>query len=219
MIRSWSSIIGRSLPAEHQRDARPVEVAIAKADSRARLRERHGEIRGHGRFANPALAARDGDHVLHAVDSRRPDGRARHRLRGRLHVDLHHGVSNARGRQRGDRFVAICAAIFGSFVVSTICTATSAPLTVISRTSPKDTMSREKPGYLTRRSASRRDCSSNWDTTDQFSDRLGFCPQISQIFTDWENPCACTWRLAGCAPRLFAKQKARSPDILICVNP
>ena len=63
--------------AEHERNARAIDVAIAQADARAGLLECDGEIRGHGRFADAAFAAGDRDHVLDSFNPRRADsGRA-----------------------------------------------------------------------------------------------------------------------------------------------
>ena len=50
----------------HQRDARPVNVAIQQTDFRAEMFQRAGEIHRAGGFADAALAAGDGDDALHA---------------------------------------------------------------------------------------------------------------------------------------------------------
>ena len=54
------------MDAHHQRNARPVNVAVQQADFRAEMRQRAGEIGGAGGFADAALAAGDGDDALHA---------------------------------------------------------------------------------------------------------------------------------------------------------
>ena len=52
--------------AHHQRNARPVNVAIQQADLRAEMLQRAGEVGGHGGLADAALAAGDGDDALDA---------------------------------------------------------------------------------------------------------------------------------------------------------
>ena len=52
--------------AHHQRNARPVNIAIQQADFRAELRERAGEVCRAGGFADAAFAAGDGEDALHA---------------------------------------------------------------------------------------------------------------------------------------------------------
>jgi hypothetical protein len=52
--------------AHHQRNARPVNIAIQQTDFRAEMRERAGEVHRAGGFADAALAAGDGDDALHA---------------------------------------------------------------------------------------------------------------------------------------------------------
>ena len=52
--------------AHHQRNARPVNVAIQQADFRAEMFQRAGQICGTGGFADAALAAGDGDDALDA---------------------------------------------------------------------------------------------------------------------------------------------------------
>ena len=49
--------------AEDVRDRVPVDVGVEDADALAELRERDGEVRGEGRLADAALAARDRDHA------------------------------------------------------------------------------------------------------------------------------------------------------------
>src|SRR5262249_6071759 len=74
---------GRTLArAEHQRDARPVNVAVAQADARFDLVERDCEICRNGRLANAAFAARDRDYVFNSWNPRGTNSRARTGWRG-----------------------------------------------------------------------------------------------------------------------------------------
>ena len=54
------------LDAHHQRNARPVDVAIEQADARAEMLERAGEVHRAGGFADAAFAAGDGDDAFDA---------------------------------------------------------------------------------------------------------------------------------------------------------
>ena len=83
---------GRPGDVQHERDRRPVDVAVEQADLGARLGEREREVHGHGRLADAALAARHGDHVLHVLEAlwprgvRRAAGLRGHRDFDRLHA-------------------------------------------------------------------------------------------------------------------------------------
>ena len=75
--------------AEHERNARPVNVAIAQPDSSLGLLERDGKIRRDGGFADAALAAGDRNDVFDSFDPRRADtGGTAARRRG-LNIDPH----------------------------------------------------------------------------------------------------------------------------------
>ncbi len=54
--------------AEHMRNRVSVDVRIQHADLFACLGERDGEIRSQRRFADPALAAADGEHACRRVE-------------------------------------------------------------------------------------------------------------------------------------------------------
>ena len=49
--------------AEHARNVRPVDIGIHETDAMPFEREGRGEIRRHRRLSNPALAARDREHL------------------------------------------------------------------------------------------------------------------------------------------------------------
>jgi hypothetical protein len=57
---------GSVLRVDHRRDAGAVDVAVEDADFKALLAQRVCEVDGHGRLADPALAAVNRDDVLHA---------------------------------------------------------------------------------------------------------------------------------------------------------
>src|SRR5439155_4942737 len=52
------------LEAEHHRDAGAVDVGVHQAHAPALHVQGQGEVGGHGRFADAALAAGDGDEVF-----------------------------------------------------------------------------------------------------------------------------------------------------------
>ena len=55
------SLIDDFADAHHDRHAGAVNVGVQQADARTGLRQGEGEVGGHGRFADAALAAGDGD--------------------------------------------------------------------------------------------------------------------------------------------------------------
>ena len=71
------SVASCVLHAEHDRHVRAVDVAVDHRDAPAGLAQGDGEIDGHGRLADAALAGADGDDVLHALDRRLPHLRRR----------------------------------------------------------------------------------------------------------------------------------------------
>ena len=99
--------------AHHQRNARPVNVAIQQTDFRAEMRERAGEIRRASRFANATLAAGDGDDSFYAGNfiliRKRTGGRG---TGGRL---AHFDVNLFHAGQRGDDTLAFDFNLRGGF--------------------------------------------------------------------------------------------------------
>src|SRR5208282_1396755 len=57
---------------EHHRHRRPVDVRVEQADAEPQSRQRHRQVRRHGRFADSALAAADRDYVLGALQAHAP---------------------------------------------------------------------------------------------------------------------------------------------------
>ena len=54
--------------AEHDRDVGPVNIGIHDAYAGTVSGERHRQVDGDGRFADTALAGRDGNDIPHALD-------------------------------------------------------------------------------------------------------------------------------------------------------
>ena len=54
--------------AHHHRDTRAVDIGIEQPDLRAGAGQRDRHVDGHRRLADAALAGRNGDHVLDALD-------------------------------------------------------------------------------------------------------------------------------------------------------
>ena len=83
---------------------RAVHVAVEQRDPAAPRRQRDGEIDRHGRLPHAAFARADRDDVLHTLDGRAAQFRARIGADARRHLDLH--VPDARQRRdRGSRLI------------------------------------------------------------------------------------------------------------------
>ena len=87
--------------AQHERDARPVDVGVHEADVRPELRQGQGEIGCDRRLADAALAAGDRDHARDAGDRLRS---ARALCRRLLAPDLDAGDARHRADRGADRF-------------------------------------------------------------------------------------------------------------------
>jgi hypothetical protein len=79
--------------AEHESDARTVDVAIAEPGLCARVRQGEGEICSDGGFADTAFSAGHGNHMLHAFDLGGSDGPSGGRRR--LDIDFHRNSASA----------------------------------------------------------------------------------------------------------------------------
>ena len=83
--------------AEHERNARPIDVAVTQADARFGLLKREGEIRRNSRFSDTALATRYRYRVLNSRNACRTHASAGAGRR-RMNVDQNFRVSNSINR-------------------------------------------------------------------------------------------------------------------------
>ena len=82
--------------AEHERNARAIDVAITNTDARAGIVQSHREIRRHRRFPHATLAARNGDDVLDSRNPGRADSRTAYASWWRVNVDQDFRVRHAK---------------------------------------------------------------------------------------------------------------------------
>ena len=149
MISSCSLAIGPLVGAEHLRHRGAVEIAVAESDLGPGGGQRDREIGGDGGFSDAALAGGHGDDAFHAGNRGFADGPRQAGGGGRvLDVDVHFDGCRrpAAGREpRGSRW-KICSGTLASRVWTSIRTVVRPGSQITSLTSPKETMSREKPG-------------------------------------------------------------------------
>ena len=89
-------IIGRRAlvgSAEHESDARAVDVAIAEPRLGTRLRESEGQIGCDSGFPDAAFSTGHCDNMLHALDPRRPHGSSGGG--GSLDIDFHRNTAGS----------------------------------------------------------------------------------------------------------------------------
>ena len=73
--------------AEHEGNARAIDIAVTEADPGAAFFQGDREIRRHCRFADAALTARDGDDVADPFNARGAHSRRSRPGRGRVNID------------------------------------------------------------------------------------------------------------------------------------
>ena len=154
MIWLSSVAIGRR-GAEHVRNARPVNIAVAKPARRAGLVQGDRQIRGDRDFPTPPLPLATAMMCLIPSNVRGSDA-GPPALAGGAWISIKTFASASRGHFRRIFSASsfILRGMAGSFAASASWTVTLSPVALDSLTNPKETISRLKPGYFTVLSAS-----------------------------------------------------------------
>ena len=98
VLLDWNDLVflrchGPFPRAEHERNARAINVAVTQAYAHFRLLKREGEIRCHSRFADAALATRHRDRVLDSRNACRTHA-SPGASRWRMNVDQNFRISD-----------------------------------------------------------------------------------------------------------------------------